>query len=202
MKTLFFIRHGIAEHNILFNVVGKQIFYDKRYYDTKLTMEGNDQSIQLGEKIKNENFQGIELVLTSSLTRTLQTTSNIFKGFKKPIIALDILKEYPQGLQTINKRNNKNDLEKLFPNIDFSYLNDNEDKMWNPEREESMKELHDRINQFNKILCSFNESKIAIVGHGAFIGQYKDNKICLLENGDKELLHCHPYMYTFDENRI
>jgi len=52
MKTLFFIRHGIAEHNILFNVVGKQIFYDKRYYDTKLTMEGNDQSIQLGEKIK------------------------------------------------------------------------------------------------------------------------------------------------------
>ena len=48
MKSLFLIRHGIAQHNILFQNIGKKIFYDPRYYDTRLTPQGHEQSLLLG----------------------------------------------------------------------------------------------------------------------------------------------------------
>ena len=197
MKTLYLIRHGVAQHNVLFESFGKRVFFDERYYDTHLTCEGHGQSFKLGEELGKRDYNDIDLVLTSSLTRTLETTHNIIKDFKKPIIALDILKEYPQGLQTINKRGLKTELEVLFPIIDFSHLKSERDFMWNPARVETMDELNSRINGFKKFISGRDEKKIAVVGHSSFIGQFKDNHIGLLENGDKELLHCHPYEYIF-----
>ena len=197
MKTLYLIRHGVAQHNVLFTNLGRRIFYDERYYDTHLTWEGHEQSQQLGEELKKNDYHGIDLVLTSSLSRTLETTYNIFKDFYKPVIALDVLKEFPQGLQTVNKRKDRDDLQLLYPMIDFSYIKDNKDLMWNDKREETIDELNQRITGFKKFISERNELKIAVVGHSSFIGQLKDQKIGLLENGDKELLHCHPYEYTF-----
>ena len=66
MKTLYLIRHGISQHNVLFQNLGKKIFYDKRYYDTKLTELGHEQSLQLGKTWKDKH--NIELVLVSSLS--------------------------------------------------------------------------------------------------------------------------------------
>ena len=34
---------------------------------------------------------------------------------------------------------------------------------------------------------------IAIVGHGSFIGQFKDKEIRYIDNGQEELKHCYPY---------
>ena len=198
MKTLYLIRHGVAQHNVLFTNLGRRVFYDERYYDTHLTGEGHEQSRQLGEELKKNDYHDIDLVLTSSLSRALETTYNIFKDFYKPVIAIDVLKEYPQGLQTVNKRKDRNDLQLLYPMIDFSYLKDNKDLMWNDKREETIDELNQRITDFKKFISERSELKIAIVGHSSFIGQLKDQKIGLLENGDKELLHCHPYEYTFE----
>ena len=62
------------------------------------------------------------------------------------------MKEYPQGLQTINKRGLKTELEVLFPIIDFSYLKSERDFMWNPERVETIDELNSRINGFKKFI--------------------------------------------------
>ena len=47
MKNLYFIRHGISLHNVLFIKEGKKVFYDKRYYDTGLTSDGIEQSVYL-----------------------------------------------------------------------------------------------------------------------------------------------------------
>ena len=76
MKTLYFIRHGTSQHNVLYHNLGKQVFYDKKYYDTKLTHEGTQQSILLSNTWKD--IHKVELVLCSSLSRALETARNIF----------------------------------------------------------------------------------------------------------------------------
>jgi len=194
MKNLYLVRHGIAQHNVLFHNMGRSVFYDKRYHDTKLTGDGVEQSIILGQTWKNINE--IQLVLCSSLSRTLETARNIFSGLNIPILALDWLKEYPQGLQTCNKATSKGILINNYPEIDFTNV-DAVDTMWNPQREETLEELDQRIVLLNEFLKKRDETEIAIIGHNSFIGQYKDKKIGLLENGDKELLHCYPYKVEF-----
>ena len=39
------------------------------------------------------------------------------------------------------------------------------------------------------------EQTIVIVSHNSFINRFMGRKIGLIENGDEELLHCHPYKY-------
>ena len=195
MKKLYFIRHGIAQHNILFKQFGKNAFYDTNYYDTKLTPEGHDQSLLLGKswgKINN-----IDLVLTSSLYRTLETTENIFSNTNVKIIALDILKEFPQGLHTCNKRSPKKELIQRFHTIDFSYIDTENDEMWSSKKEETIESLNQRINLLNEFIKTREEDTIAIITHNSFIGQYINQKINHIENGDQELLHCHPYEINF-----
>ena len=137
----------------------------------------------------------IDLVLCSSLTRTLETARNIFSSINVPIIALDIIKEFPQGLHTCNKRSDKKELIQQFPEIDFSEVVTEEDNLWNDRREETIDELDHRITSFNSFIKSRKEENIAIISHNSFIGQYKDKKIPLMENGDEEILHCYPYKY-------
>ena len=122
MKYSYFIRHGVSLHNVLYHNLGKRVFYDARYPDTKLTPKGVQQSITLANTWKDINK--IELVLCSSLSRTLETARNIFNHMNIPIFALDILKEFPQGLQTCNKRTDKKILINEYPEIDFTNVDD------------------------------------------------------------------------------
>jgi broad specificity phosphatase PhoE len=193
MKTLYFIRHGTSQHNVLFKNFGSKIFYDTRYYDTKLTGEGHEQSLFLGKTWDEKDR--IELVITSSLSRTLETTMNIFKNTRVPIISLDLFKEFPQGLHTCNKRSTKNELLKKFPRIDFSNLETNEDVMWNPIKEETMDELNERIKQMKEFIQQRHEKKIAIVCHNSIMGQFMNGHIPWIENGDEELKYCVPYKF-------
>ena len=61
-----------------------------------------------------------------------------------------------------------------------------------------MSELMARIQLFKDFIKNRPEKNIALVGHGNFIGQLKDNEIRLIENGEEELQHCYPYIYNFD----
>ena len=51
----------------------------------------------------------------------------------------------------------------------------------------------------NDVTKGRKETEIAIVSHNSFIGQYKDGKIGLIENGKEELFHCHPYKFIFNK---
>ena len=51
-------------------------------------------------------------------------------------------------------------------------------------------------------LKSRKETNIAIIGHSSFFGQFKDNHIGYLENGDKELKHCWPYEFILDKDYV
>jgi len=196
MINLYCIRHGEATHNIRYKTDGMKAFFDKNYYDTKLTDLGIKQSIDLGTNWSNKH--DIDLVIVSSLSRTLQTCNNIFKDTDCKIIALDCVKEYPQGKHTCNKRITKTELMKEYPNIDFSYLESDEDEMWKENDLESVEELLQRINKFYDWIEDYNKKynykNISLISHNGIISMMKDHKFNYQENGDEELKHCFPYL--------
>jgi broad specificity phosphatase PhoE len=192
IKTLYCIRHGLAEHNVNYLKHGCKTFYDPKFVDTSLVEEGFKQASTLGETWSK--IYDIELVIVSPLKRTLQTATEIFKGKSVPIISFELAREYPIGRQTCNKRSSKEYLMEAFPKINFDDIKAGEDYLWDPDEQESIQELNLRIDIFKKFIESRTEKNIALVGHASFIGQLKDKHIKYIENGEEELKHCFPYL--------
>ena len=191
-KLLYLIRHGRALHNDNFLKYGEKTFYDPKFKDTRLTNIGHGQSKYLN---KNWNkINDIDLVLVSPLYRTLQTAENIFKGVNVPIIALEDLREYPYNSQTCNYRSNKIILENDFPHINFNNISVIDEK-YKQKETEKIQSLENRIMNINKYIQNRKEKTICIVSHSIFLEKMKDNKISLIEQGEKELEHCYPYEY-------
>jgi len=192
-KTLYCIRHGLSLHNKLYHKHGSKTFYDKDYVDTMLLPEGRQQAQTLG-KTWNE-INNIELVIVSPLKRTLETAVNIFENIDVPIIALEMCREFPMGLHTCNKRSNKEELELLYPQVNFDNILSQKDNLWDDKQEESIDSLNSRIALFTEYIKNRSETKIAFVNHAAFIGQMKDKHIKYLDNGEEELKHCYPFKF-------
>jgi broad specificity phosphatase PhoE len=190
-KTLYCIRHGLSLHNKLYHKHGSKTFYDSDYVDTMLLPEGKQQARILGETW--DEINNIELVIVSPLKRTLETAVNIFEDIDVPIIALEICREFPMGLHTCNKRSNKEELELLYPRVNFDNILSNKDDLWNDKKEESIDSLNSRITLVKKYIKNRPEKNIAFVNHAGFIGQMKDRHIKYLDNGEEELKHCFPY---------
>lgn len=191
-KLLYLIRHGRALHNDNYLKYGEKTFYDPKFKDTRLTNIGHGQSNFLN---KNWNkINDIDLVLVSPLYRTLQTAENIFKNVDVPIIALEDLREYPYNSQTCNYRSNKITIENDFPHIDFNNISVVDEK-FNIKETETIQSLENRIMNINKYIQNRKENTICIVSHSIFLEKMKDNKISLIEQGEKELEHCYPYEY-------
>ena len=189
MKNILCIRHGRAFHNVLSDKIGEKAFFLKESFDAPLVEEGILQAKELGENSKQ--LKNIDIVFVSPLTRTLQTAENIFeKNQIVRIVALDKMKEFPQGIEICNKRRNRIELKEKFKKVDFSLLDSDSDQMWREDRYEKVDELKERIDEFKKFVMNENDNNIAIVSHNNFL------KELLFQNCDDEtfiLDHCHPY---------
>ena len=193
MKILQLIRHGYSLHNELFTKIGVKAFRIPLSYDAPLTNHGHIESIELGYNWDKKH--DIELVLVSPLTRTLETCMNIFGDTNIPIECHEFLREYPIGEDTCNKRSSLTEIKSKYPKIDF-HLSIDDDILWREDYRETIPELEDRIQVMINYIQSRKEKSIAIVGHSSFLGQFKDNHIGYMENGDEELKHCYPYEFT------
>lgn len=190
-KTIYCIRHGIARHNILYPMIKEQAYRGEENIDTKLTEKGKKQAEKLKEIWYERNE--IELVITSPLSRTLETASILFKDTKVPILAQELLREYPLGLDTPNKRHNRMQLIDWYPEIDFSYILSNKDTLWKEHETELPENLKKRVQQTKEWLFLRPEKTIALVGHSTFLHQFLFNTFD--NNEINELQHCHPYIY-------
>ena len=189
MKNIYCIRHGLAYHNVKALEMGSQAYVLDECFDAPLVDKGLQQAKDLGEQW--EALSLIQKVFVSPLTRTLETCQEIFKMHPDvKIIALDVIKEFPQGLQICNKRIDKKDLQEKFSRIDFSQLESESDQMWRKERMEHIEELRERIQDFKKFLKGLEETDVAVVSHSAFLNETLYGRI-----GDEanQLKHCHPY---------
>ena len=187
-KILYCIRHGTALHNVLFWEIGETVY--RKYRDTPLVAKGRNEAIELGNTWNN--IDKVELVIVSPLLRTLQTATNIFCKKDVPMIALDCIMEFPQGLDMCNYRKTIIEYKPCYPNVDFSLITDTESKNWRHDREETKEELNSRIEKMKDFIKSRPEKHIAIVSHSSYLGQFLHNNI-----GDEhnELKHCFPYIH-------
>ena len=189
MKNIICIRHGRAFHNVLSDKIGEKAFSLKESFDAPLVEEGILQAKELGENLKQ--LMKIDIVFVSPLTRTLQTAENIFEKNKiVRIVAIDKMKEFPQGIEVCNKRRNRIELKEKFKQVDFSSLESDSDQMWRADRYEKIDELKERIDEFKQFIMNENYNNIAIVSHNNFL------KELLFQNcGDEtyNLDHCNPY---------
>ena len=189
LKNILCIRHGRAVHNVLCDEIGEEAYFLKESYDAPLVEEGILQAKELGKNSKQ--LKNIDIVFVSPLTRTLQTAESIFKKNQiVRIVALDKMKEFPQGIEICNKRRNRIELKEKFKKVDFSLLDSDSDQMWREDRYEKVEELKERIDEFKKFVMNENDNNIAIVSHNNFL------KELLFQNcGDEtyNLDHCNPY---------
>ncbi|CAI5744820.1 unnamed protein product [Peronospora destructor] len=197
-KTLYCIRHGESTYNewrtkSLLNFSWMWI-RDPMIIDAPLSAKGKKQAAQLNEFIKSKQLEEkIQAIITSPLTRAIETTIRAFPDTQIPILVEPLCREMLDTACDIGQ--GPTDLAQQFlsvGHIDFSFL----DPFWWLEAEkfprtgpnnappmsivapktadevlvlrESKEELDARIREFAAKLAERPEQHIAVVGHSSF----------------------------------
>jgi len=180
---VYFIRHGQSEFNAAFNDDRK----DPMIFDAPLTDEGRRQAKEARAKVAE---LGIKQVLTSPLTRAIQTALCLFDD----IAPITVTAEHRELLlHSCDVGRLPQDLQRDFPTLSFSHL---ADRWWHQGAENSdgfaVEPEHlflRRITELKRSIASIDNRPLAIVGHGnvfnALIGRMMDNCEIHLYQPDK-----------------
>lgn len=146
MKTyIYFIRHGIAPFSI----------EHERSGGTSLSEQGKLDAMRVAELLSNED---IDVIVSSSYFRALETVSPLAEQLKKEIIPYIELIERP--IASLNYAVSEEELligiEQSFVDIDFCL----------PEGETTRQAQERAIPLIKKLLSDFKGKKIAIGTHG------------------------------------
>lgn len=155
MKTrLIFVRHAEAEGNL------NRLFHG--WYDSRITDKGHKQAKAVADKLAD---LPIDVIYSSSLTRTLQTAQYIADMKQLPIIRTDKMKEINGG----NWENKPWDaIPELFPNENYTW--ENEPHIHQMPNGENMEEFYNRlIKEVMHIIGQNRGKNICIVTHGTAI---------------------------------
>jgi len=169
---LHLVRHAVAEHNIT---------QDYSIPDPPLTPHGRDQATKLNTE---QNIQQTaELIVTSPLTRALQTTIIGFPALRarleaqaepKGIIILSRLQE--TGGNPCDSGRPREELERIdeFSGIDFSDLEDD----WTSKKGKFHPEVdRERAKWVRKWLRDRPEKEIVVVAHAGILGMISGTSV-------------------------
>ncbi|KAI8106655.1 hypothetical protein M9434_001309 [Picochlorum sp. BPE23] len=182
-KIVHFIRHGEGFHNI--GIVN---------LDSKLTKKGWAQAHALGKHVRSQ-VHGIALVISSPLSRALETAVGVFGDPQGDSCLMteqgDIHNEQTRhdaascapgiryivhescrerlGPSNCDARRDKALLEQHFVGFDFSKVSEGPDSMWKEGNVESEASVAGRGMAFLQFVMSQPEQNIAIVSHSAFL---------------------------------
>lgn len=155
MKTrLIFVRHAEAEGNL------NRVFHG--WYDSKITEKGHKQAKKVAERLAEIP---IDIIYSSSLTRTLQTAQYIADIKQLPIIRTDKMKEINGGdWENVSW----DDIAKLYPKENQTW--EKETHLHQMPNGENTAEFYERlINEVKNIIDQNLGKNICIVTHGAAI---------------------------------
>ncbi|CAO2041777.1 unnamed protein product [Urochloa humidicola] len=195
-KTIYLVRHAQGIHNVAgekdFNA-----YMSQDLFDAQLTPLGWSQVDGLREHVKKSGLaKKIELVITSPLLRTMQTAVGVFGGENytdgvnapplmvenaghsgrpavssvncPPFLAVETCREH-LGVHPCDKRRSITEYRPLFPAIDFSLIENDEDVLWEPDVREANESVALRGMKFLDWLWTREEKDIAIVSHSGFL---------------------------------
>ncbi len=173
-RVLHFFRHGEALHQVrnaeaerrgkgcrCFDPEPRTAGYVCPYWsddliDAPLTRRGREEIVGRGAPL------GAELILSSPMTRTLETSVLAFPE-TIPVLALPELR--PRiGAHRHSRLSSRGALVRRFPRVDLSRLTDEEDGDWSLETE-PREALEHRAARFLDVASSRCERRIAVVTH-------------------------------------
>ncbi|XP_010511105.1 PREDICTED: phosphoglycerate mutase-like protein 2 [Camelina sativa] len=197
-KTIHLVRHAQGIHNVE-GEKNHDAYLSEDLFDAHLTPLGWQQVDNLQKHVKASGIsKRIELVVVSPLFRTLQTAVGTFgeEGDKNgvdaallmvagagnsnrpaiaslncpPFIAVESCREH-LGVHPCDRRSNITKYRELFPSIEFSLIETDEDVLWKPNVREENKDIAARGVKFMNWLSTRKEKEIAVVTHSGFLYQ-------------------------------
>jgi broad specificity phosphatase PhoE len=225
MKTVYFIRHGVARHNVPDPNTGQMPnLHDERYTDPSLIQEGEMQACELGAKLRQMGLvsdvmsgsseamdtgcntkQPIDLVVCSPLTRCIQTASHIFPNFSSICCHGGVREAF--GMHYPDRRSPLSQITAKFPHLTYHHpsLSSEDDIDWQPHIRETRDDVVRRIDNFLAWLTQQPQQSIGIVSHGVWI-ECALLKYCpqVLEFGKKRVYNCEVYKahLAYDGNKL
>ncbi|XP_031391008.1 phosphoglycerate mutase-like protein 1 isoform X2 [Punica granatum] len=192
-----FTWHAQGIHNVE-GEKNYKVYMSPEYFDAHLTPLGWEQVDNLRKHVRTSGLlKKIDLVISSPLLRTLQTAVGVFGGDgysdnkmdalplmvanagnsgrsaisslnSPPIMAVELCREH-LGVHPCDKRRSISDYQFLFPAVDFSAIESDEDVLWKADVRETKEELVARGLNFFNWLWTRKEKEIAIVTHSGFL---------------------------------
>uniref|UniRef100_A0ACD5YAH6 Uncharacterized protein n=2 Tax=Avena sativa TaxID=4498 RepID=A0ACD5YAH6_AVESA len=195
-KTIHLVRHAQGIHNVAGEKDFKA-YMSAELLDAQLTPLGWSQVDCLREHVTKCGLaKKIELVIVSPLLRTMQTAVGVFGGGNytdgvgvsplmvegaehsgrqaisslncPPFLAVEACREH-LGVHPCDKRSSITKYRTLFPAIDFSLIENDEDVLWEPDVRETDESVAARGMKFIDWLWTREEKEIAIVSHSGFL---------------------------------
>lgn len=159
-KTIYLIRHAQAEHNV------KEEYHIP---DAKLTKLGESQATNLCTKyphLATAETQP-EIILTSPLTRTIQTSLLGFPNHERRTTIIPIPELQENSAMPCDTGSSIEAITGKFDMLDFSKVPEG----WNSKAglwADSQKALSARAQKLRNMLAEQKQSRIALVTHGGF----------------------------------
>mmetsp|Transcript_7107 Transcript_7107/g.15326 ORF Transcript_7107/g.15326 Transcript_7107/m.15326 type:complete len:302 (+) Transcript_7107:107-1012(+) len=246
-KTIYLIRHGVAAHNVHDPNTGERPdYHNPDLTDPPLLHHGEWQASILGENLKRiglidasrsmenvavgneENSMDfddnrrqrnspIELIVTSPLTRCLQTASHIFPSYfqvyspDENSITLDESSQHyvlnrdckicchgdireAYGMHYPDRRSPLSTVKSKFPTVAYHPAITEHDTDWKPHTRETRHDVAERARKFFHWLLHQPHDNIAVVSHGVWI-ECALREYCpeVLEFGRKRVYNCEVY---------
>jgi broad specificity phosphatase PhoE len=183
IQTIMFLRHGVAKHNLLDPVTGAPPdLRDPKLWDPPLVSQGMKQALAVRERLAdNEALQRVDLVITSPLTRCLQTAHLIFLPpgisekyeayYEKDPIRILCMEHVREafGIHYPDKRRDKSLLQKHWPFVQYDPSMTERDELWSDSTRESFDDVIERVSHFLNWVVQREETNICVVSHGVWI---------------------------------
>ncbi|KAK1323138.1 hypothetical protein QJS10_CPA02g00187 [Acorus calamus] len=195
-KTVHLVRHAQGIHNVEGEKDNKA-YLSPALFDAHLTPLGWEQVESLRKHVHACGLtKRIDLVITSPLLRTMQTAVGVFGGETyvdglsvpplmvanagnssrsailstncPPFIAVEDCREH-LGVHPCDKRRSISEYQQIFPAIDFSLIENDEDVLWTADKREANEHVAARGTKFINWLWTRKEKEIAIVTHSGFL---------------------------------
>lgn len=175
-KTVHLIRHGQSTFNAAFS----DPWVDPLHFDAPLTPTGHEQVRAMRAVVADTAY---DLVVTSPLTRAIQTALGLF-GERHPILVEPLHREYLASSCDVGR--SPRALACAFPWLAFDHL---DDPWWHDGEKdargvplEPMAMFEARLERFRAWLMARDEQVIAVVGHGTFFRHFAG---CQLANCER-----------------
>lgn len=161
MNTIYFVRHGETINNVAKRNVPSTYNYEKNCPDPSLNETGIVQANLLGKRLQCCN---INVIYSSDLLRTLQTTEIINEYLNKKVILRSDLREIDMGELHLRT------FEELKDEFPYFYNNFNKHNVDMPyPNGESGSDVKKRVTKIIKEIVNLNMESTLVVTHGGVI---------------------------------